>query len=80
MRSYDQTNIQLFNQLRHAGYSQMELKLVRDAYELAMDLFTGRFQPSGKSFMAHVVGTASILGLPALTRAGGGGRFAAQHL
>jgi (p)ppGpp synthase/HD superfamily hydrolase len=61
MYPYAQTNIQLFNQLRHAGYSQMELRLVRDAYELAMELFTGRFLPSGKSFVAHVVGTASIL-------------------
>ena len=61
MHSYAQTNIQLFNQLRHGGYSNTELSLVRDAYELAMDLFTGRYQPSGKPFVAHVVGTASIL-------------------
>jgi (p)ppGpp synthase/HD superfamily hydrolase len=74
MYPYAQTNIQLFNQLRHAGYSQRELSLVRDAYELAMELFTGRFQPSGKSFMAHVVGTASIvasLRLPATVVAAG---------
>jgi gluconolactonase len=61
MHSYAQTNIQLFNQLRRDGYSNTDLSLVRDAYELAMLLFTGRFQPSGKSFIAHVVGTASIL-------------------
>ena len=61
MHSYAQTNIQLFNQLRHGGYSNTEVSLVRDAYELAMDLFTGRYQPSGKPFIAHVVGTASIL-------------------
>ncbi len=61
MHSYAQTNMQLFNQLRRDGYSNGDLGLVRDAYELAMVLFTGRFQPSGKSFMSHVVGTASIL-------------------
>ena len=61
MHSYAQTNIQLFNQLRREGYSNADLSLVRDGYELAMVLFTSRFQPSGKSFIAHVVGTASIL-------------------
>ena len=58
---YAQTNLQLFNQLRRDGYSKTDRDLVRDAYELAMVLFSGRFQPSGKPFIAHVVGTASIL-------------------
>ena len=74
MHSYAQTNIQLFNQLRGEGYSNTDLTFIRDAYELAMILFTGRFQPSGKSFIAHVVGTASILaslGLPATAVAAG---------
>jgi (p)ppGpp synthase/HD superfamily hydrolase len=69
-----QTNVQLYNQLRDAGYSSADLKLVRNAYELAMVLFAARYQPSGKSFMAHVVGTASILaslGLPASVVAAG---------
>jgi len=61
VRSYAQTNIQLFNQLRRDGYSKPDRDFIRDAYELAMALFTGRFQPSGKPFIAHVVGTASIL-------------------
>ena len=61
MHSYAQTNIQLFNQLRRDGYSKANLDLVRNAYELAMVFFSGRFQASGKSFIAHVVGTASIL-------------------
>lgn len=74
MHSYAQTNIQLFNQLREAGYSNADRSFVRDAYELAMSLFVGRFQPSGKSFIAHVVGTASILAslrLPARVVAAG---------
>ena len=74
MHSYAQTNIQLFNQLPRDGYSKADLDLVRDAYELAMVLFSGRFELSGKSFIAHVVGTASILArlrLPATVVAAG---------
>ena len=77
---YAQTNIQLFNQLRRDGYSKTDLDLVRDAYELAMVLFSGRFQPSGKSFIAHVVGTASILASRSVARARRGRGPAAQRL
>ncbi|NJP10990.1 MAG: hypothetical protein HC866_17180 [Leptolyngbyaceae cyanobacterium RU_5_1] len=62
MHSYAQTNIQLLNQLRQNGYSTSELLCIANAYGLAMQLFTGRFRPSGKPFTAHLVGTASILG------------------
>jgi (p)ppGpp synthase/HD superfamily hydrolase len=67
MQPYAQTNIELFNQLRRDGYSNADLSFVRIAYELAMDLFAGRFQPSGKIFLAHVVRTASILASLRLT-------------
>ncbi len=33
----------------------------RCVYSLAMHLFTARYRPSGKTFIAHVVGVASIL-------------------
>ncbi len=59
--SYAQTIIQLYNQLRLNGYSNADMVLVRNAYELAMLLFSGRFQPSGKTLISHGVGTASIL-------------------
>lgn len=62
MNPYAQTNIQLFNQLRREGYSNEDLLCVFKAYELAMQLFTCFFRPSGKTFIAHLVGTASILG------------------
>jgi len=71
---YAQTNIQLFNQLRHDGYANIELSLVRDAYELATQLYSGYFIGSGRTQIAHVVGTASILGalhLPAEVAAAG---------
>lgn len=58
---YAQTSLQLWEQLHGLGYSDDELCLVRRASVLAAVLFTGRFQPSGKSFIAHVVGTTSIL-------------------
>jgi hypothetical protein len=61
MHPYAQTNVQLFNQLRSEGYSKKEIERVRQAYEFGMQLFTGLFLPSGKTFIDHLVGTASIL-------------------
>jgi len=43
------------------GYDEQEIAAVKNSYELAMTLFTGRFRGSGKTFIAHLVGTASIL-------------------
>ncbi|MCM3870445.1 MAG: hypothetical protein ND895_07130 [Pyrinomonadaceae bacterium] len=74
MYSYAQTNIQLFNQLQEAGYEHADLVCVRDAYTVAMRLFTGCFRQSGKTFISHLVGTASILAesrAPASTVAAG---------
>lgn len=68
MYRYAQTNIQLFNQLHNINqlensprYSDAEMKNILNAYELAMCLFAGRFRASGKTFIAHLIGTASIL-------------------
>lgn len=61
MHSYAQTNLQLCNQILGAGYSECELRCVVKGYELAMRLFAERFRASGKTFIAHLVGTASIL-------------------
>ncbi len=62
MHSYAQTNIQLFNQLHRRGYDAADLRSVASAYELVILLLTGRFRASGKTFIAHLVGTASVLG------------------
>ncbi|MEN8106982.1 MAG: DUF6817 domain-containing protein [Pseudomonadota bacterium] len=71
---YAQTNIQLYNQLTRGECSPGDLTLIRRAYELAVQLFAGLYRPSGKTFLDHVVGTASIVheiqGKPALTAAG----------
>lgn len=61
MRPYARTNIQLFNQLRGEGYSNEDIGYVQNAYELAMQLFTCIYRPSGCTFISHLVGTASIL-------------------
>lgn len=61
MDSYAQTNVQLFNELLRMGYPQAELLRLKKAYGLAIRLFTGAFRASGKPFLAHLVGTASIL-------------------
>ena len=58
---YAQTNLQLFNQLRAAGWAEADLSRARDSYELAMQLFTGQFRSNGKPFLSHLVGTASAL-------------------
>jgi (p)ppGpp synthase/HD superfamily hydrolase len=58
---YAQTNLQLYAELREAGYSAVDIESIRAAYELALALFTGRYRGSGKPFLAHLVGTASIL-------------------
>ena len=59
--SFAQTNLQLYNQLVESGYSESELGLVRKAYEFAIITCTGRFRENGKVFLAHLIGTASIL-------------------
>ncbi|MCH7616130.1 MAG: penicillin acylase family protein [Nitrospinae bacterium] len=62
IHSYAQTNIQLYKQLKSVGYSFDEINHVRKAYDLAKELFACLYCPSGKTFLAHVVGVGSILG------------------
>lgn len=58
---YAQTNLQLYNQMRQAGYSDADLVTVRKAYDLGVRLFTAKFRGSGKPLLAHLVGTGSIV-------------------
>lgn len=37
---YAQTNIQLFEQFQREGYSSLDLSLIREAYELAVQLLS----------------------------------------
>jgi len=60
MASCAQTNAQLFLQMQELGCSADDLRKVRDTYLLAMQLFAGGFTGSGKTALAHCVGTASL--------------------
>jgi hypothetical protein len=59
MAELAQTNLQLYNQLIAAGWSDADLDRTRAAYVLANDLFAGQMRGSGKTFLNHVVGSAS---------------------
>ena len=56
-----QTNVQLYNQLRHQDYSLDDISSVHQAYELAKTLYSGRHIANGKPFICHFVGVASIV-------------------
>lgn len=58
---YAQTNLQLYAQLAERDYSASDQQYLAAAYRLAADLFSGQYRGSGKPFVAHLVGTASIL-------------------
>ena len=60
-QDFAQTNLQLYTQLRGAGYTDDQLILVRKGYDLAMRVFPASFRGSGKPLLAHLIGTASIL-------------------
>jgi len=56
-----QTNLQLYEELAERAYSPGEIAVVREAYALAMVLFASLYRATGKPFVAHAVGTASVL-------------------
>ena len=56
---FAQTNLQLYEQVAHLPDAN-RLR-VHDAYNLAAALFAGQYRGSGKPFVAHLVGTASVL-------------------
>ncbi|MFN2328344.1 MAG: DUF6817 domain-containing protein [Chromatocurvus sp.] len=56
-----QSNIQLYGQLQRRGYGDDEISEVARAYRLAQEMFSAQFRGSGRPFLCHLVGTASIL-------------------
>jgi (p)ppGpp synthase/HD superfamily hydrolase len=58
---YAQTNLQLYRQLTATGYEPADVARAAGAYELGLRLFPGTYRGSGKPFLAHLVGTASVL-------------------
>ena len=63
------TNLQLYNQLAVQGRSDTELALIRRAYDLASQLYSGAYQADGKPFVTHVVSVASTLALLGMSSA-----------
>lgn len=55
-----QTNVDLYRQLSALRFDDAELASVRDAYEFAVAMFGGMLRASGRPFLNHLVGTASI--------------------
>lgn len=60
-RGIAQSNIQLYGQLQKRGYADDSISDVARAYRLAQELFSAKFRGSGRPFLCHLVGTASIL-------------------
>jgi len=58
---YAQTNLQLVRQMRALSYSETAVARVERAYQTAIPMFSGLYRGSGKPFISHLVGTASIL-------------------
>ncbi len=61
MFPYAQTNLQLYRQMHIAGYSRENIARMAISYNLAVPMFSGLYRGSGKPFISHLVGTASIL-------------------
>jgi (p)ppGpp synthase/HD superfamily hydrolase len=61
MLPYAQTNLQLYRQLGAEGFTAADIGTVASAYSLGLRLFPGTYRGSGKPFLAHLVGTASVL-------------------
>jgi (p)ppGpp synthase/HD superfamily hydrolase len=57
-----QTNLQLFNELRAAGYPDGDVARIKAAHDFVARCFAGWFRASGKPFISHLIGTAGILG------------------
>jgi hypothetical protein len=55
-----QTIVQLLDQMQALGYPLESVLKVRDAYGISGELAPGCFRASGRTFLAHLVGTASI--------------------
>jgi (p)ppGpp synthase/HD superfamily hydrolase len=60
--TYAQTPLQLLNQLRERGYASSDLVVIDRAHTYARELFSGSYRGSGKPFLCHAIGTASVLG------------------
>lgn len=58
---FAQTNLQLREQLLDLDYSVADIDVLMHVYDLAVPMFSGQYRASGKPFINHLVGTASVL-------------------
>lgn len=58
---FAQTNLQLRAQLLELDYPPADIDLLMRVYDLAVPMFSGQYRASGKPFINHLVGTASVL-------------------
>jgi (p)ppGpp synthase/HD superfamily hydrolase len=56
-----QTHLQLMQQMLSSGYTSDQQVEIARVYELATRLFSGRYRQDGRSFLSHLIGTASVL-------------------
>jgi (p)ppGpp synthase/HD superfamily hydrolase len=64
-----QTNLQLYSQMRSAGFTPADIQRMQKDYETACYLFAPKCRSTGRPFLCHAVGTASaalIEGAPLL--------------
>lgn len=61
MSAFAQTNLALYRQLLDRGYAPEDLAPVQRAYFFSARAVSARLRGSGKPFVCHLVGTASIL-------------------
>ena len=57
---YAQTNLQLVRQMRTLNYLEADIARVERTYQTAIPMFSGLYRGSGKPFISHLIGTASI--------------------
>jgi hypothetical protein len=56
-----QTNLELCIQMEEMGYTPRDIEVVHDAYMFSIDKIFSMFRGSGKPFINHLVGVASIM-------------------
>lgn len=56
-----QTNIALYEQMRQFGYGSEDISLMKTAYHFAAKARSVNLRGSGKPFVCHLVGTASLM-------------------
>lgn len=56
-----QTRSGLLDVAADRGYASVELALIAKAYQIAHVLLDGGYRPCGRPFIAHLIGTASVL-------------------